>query len=415
MNQNEIDIFLNEVSAIRKTTDSIKKRYQCFTSEDFSIFELFSPNENTISNVLSYLLDPAQTHCQGRLFLDAFLNSLNGRESINRHEIFVPSFKQSIHVSTEYTIKDNRRIDIVIKSQDAVLAIENKAYGAADQTNQLADYAKWVREEKKTKFLLVYLSQNEPSEDSLGNSDEEREQTRELTVNYTFKNLAETLNRCTPQIKSEKVRVFVECMILYIRSYICGEVTVPNNFLIESIGNDLDKIAAVLEIRNNFDALIESAEMNLLEELTKQVQKEFGDDIKVIRSESLRQRYGGIDFYFNKANHGHWALRFEADNPEMQNMLWGVKWRQFDRRSNDVAIKLAEVMSDTFRWSKGNTQWPWWSWIDKSEDNLIGDNWMRAEIIQMMLTQGETDLSKFIMSRVKKLHDNLSDEDYLNL
>lgn len=31
MNQNEIDIFLNEVSAIRKTTDAIKKRYQCFT------------------------------------------------------------------------------------------------------------------------------------------------------------------------------------------------------------------------------------------------------------------------------------------------------------------------------------------------------------------------------------------------
>lgn len=288
MNQNEIDIFLNEVSAIRKTTDAIKKGYQCFTSENFTIFELFSPNENTISNVLSYLLDPAQTHCQGRLFLDAFVNSLNGRKSINGHEIFVPSFKQSIHVSTEYTIKDNRRIDIVIKSQDSVLAIENKAYGAADQTNQLADYAKWVRSISENKSLLVYLSQNEPSRESLGNSDEERKQTSELTVNYTFKNLAETLNRCIPQIKSEKVRVFVECMILYIRSYICGEVTVPNNFLIESIGNDRDKIAAVFEIRNNFDALIESAENNFFEELTKQIQKEFGDDVKVYRSESLR-------------------------------------------------------------------------------------------------------------------------------
>src|SRR5271166_4950383 len=54
----------------------------------FSPFEALLPNENALSRVLKYLLDPNASHGQGQTFLDQFLELIGGAEADLRQRDF---------------------------------------------------------------------------------------------------------------------------------------------------------------------------------------------------------------------------------------------------------------------------------------------------------------------------------------
>ena len=137
-------------SIFEKFDEALKKRKDFELG--FNVFSLVSDTyykENFHSEILFCLLDPEGAHSEGRLFLDKFLDFLN----IDKN-----NYKTDIKVYNEYRILDRRRIDILIRSKENAIIIENKINGATDMENQLIDYYKYCKNEKLGVDAILYLS-----------------------------------------------------------------------------------------------------------------------------------------------------------------------------------------------------------------------------------------------------------------
>jgi PD-(D/E)XK nuclease superfamily len=99
--------------------------------------------ENVCSNILAFYLNPNNEHGFGTLLLDALARVIN--EEIKTNE-------QSIQVKREVITDGKKRIDLVIESDDYVLAIENKIFASID--NPFQDYSEYL--EKLSKGRKIY-------------------------------------------------------------------------------------------------------------------------------------------------------------------------------------------------------------------------------------------------------------------
>lgn len=142
----KIKDLLNIVKSSIEAHVKFKKEYERQLAFDFSLFHFFSVGENKISQIFAYFLDEKQNHGQGNRFLNEFVETFYEKINISDSEIFC-----------EKPISEKRRIDIYIKFKDFTIAIENKIW-ADDQTNQLKDYASFLEEKTKGKYLLLYLN-----------------------------------------------------------------------------------------------------------------------------------------------------------------------------------------------------------------------------------------------------------------
>lgn len=164
----------------RAKLDEAQKRHDKEVAEgksDFNVFEALGVEckENYHSAFLAYLLDTEESHYQ-TIFAEKFLKKLSAEKSLKN---LLPKFKSDDieFVETEYAIRENRRIDILMGLvNDFYILIENKVY-AKDQDRQIRDYIedllKGNKEEERNKvqgLLTIYLSpyENNPSERSFG-------------------------------------------------------------------------------------------------------------------------------------------------------------------------------------------------------------------------------------------------------
>lgn len=89
--------------------------------------------ENVCSNILAFFIDPANEHGLGSLFLDSFF-SLLGDEQYSTEQV---------DVTREFQTQNRGRIDIVVKTDQHIIAIENKMFHYL--ANDLNDYKKTIR------------------------------------------------------------------------------------------------------------------------------------------------------------------------------------------------------------------------------------------------------------------------------
>ena len=179
----------------------------------FSFFHFIDFDENRMSDVFAYLLDPNETHGQGSLFLGEFLKDV--------HVEWLPeSGWYRIRVGREVTttrIENWRRIDIEIafRIDDgwAAIAVENKPWkGSTDEDRQLSDYARHLKSKYKKRFKLIYLTPGgkDPSEESIA-----YKKRKELTEKGQFAKASIRdwangwLKRAEDEVKAEQVRWFV--------------------------------------------------------------------------------------------------------------------------------------------------------------------------------------------------------------
>lgn len=137
----------------------------------FDPISLFSPNENTISNIISFFLDPNQTHGQGDVFLKDFCE-----HNCKDFNMYQTQDKEKVVVSNQFWTDKGRPIDFVVQIGNNYIGFENKVWGAPDQKDQVKDYLADLKTKAdlfKGKFLLFYLSPHgdEPSGLSLGDSE----------------------------------------------------------------------------------------------------------------------------------------------------------------------------------------------------------------------------------------------------
>lgn len=130
-------------------------------NESFNIFKVLRLQDYEVrhSNFLAWLFDPSASHGLGTAFLENCLNLCFEEKNIN--------IDKDIKVETEYLTDKNRRIDILISSDDFIYVIENK-YGSDEHNGQCQHYKEFI--ENKNEFKnkskkFIFLDIYEPEEE----------------------------------------------------------------------------------------------------------------------------------------------------------------------------------------------------------------------------------------------------------
>ncbi len=137
------------------------------------------------SNFLAWLLDPAESHGQGSLFLRALLMDLL-RDAPVEHRILSPVELDGAELRGVEIQREWKHIDILITCQEPrfVIAIENKIE-SGEHRDQLARYRKVVSEEfPGARRMLVFLTR-----DGLEASDAD-------WIPYSYGDVHRVLQRC---------------------------------------------------------------------------------------------------------------------------------------------------------------------------------------------------------------------------
>jgi hypothetical protein len=150
---NNVRELLDEVSRVHGEYETIYRA----NGSKFNIFSIaeIENRETVICKVIAELLNPSGRHYQGDAFLRIFVEKVLGIDSFDYQEA---------KVTTEYVIKDNRRIDILITSRNNIIPIEVKIY-ADDQENQCHDYHNYFSADNRYDNLFyLTLDGHAPSE-----------------------------------------------------------------------------------------------------------------------------------------------------------------------------------------------------------------------------------------------------------
>jgi hypothetical protein len=121
--------------------------------------------ENPFSDIMSFFLDPNEEHRCSYLFLSSLFEVMK-KSSDN----FSSIENEKIAVTREFFTEDGKRIDILVKDEKWVIAIENKIY--AQQTNPFPSYEKHVKTQfpgKNPYFVLFTLNKETPISDNWRN------------------------------------------------------------------------------------------------------------------------------------------------------------------------------------------------------------------------------------------------------
>lgn len=72
-----MESFFDKLQYRVDTISHYKKSMDVLLAGDFNVFDFISPDENRLSDILAFLLNPGAAHGQGNIFLIHFLNILS--------------------------------------------------------------------------------------------------------------------------------------------------------------------------------------------------------------------------------------------------------------------------------------------------------------------------------------------------
>lgn len=179
MNQEKNDLLcLDKLSMLLRKSANIEIESRVKTFFDVSGFPHY---ENVISNILAFFFDVNEEHCLKDLWLKSLLDCYNEIADTN---IQVGNVEE---INREHSTAENKRLDIIISMNNAVIAIENKIYATPYNPfdayhNEILSYCKG-----KKQAVEILLSLNK----------DENQRTKYNTIfyNITYK----ALIRCVKQ------------------------------------------------------------------------------------------------------------------------------------------------------------------------------------------------------------------------
>ena len=177
-----------------------------------TFMEILKVNQREVpfANVLAYFFRPNEKHGLGDLFIQSLLNTncqeLDKKKSITkkllRENAFTPNLsKKRIvriinfnDVKVEYPTIAKNRIDIVIKTNDFVIAIEFKINH--DLNNPLEDYVETIYNDfpdKKCYFVVLTPFRKEASGNALTYINSNKIQFKQVILRHFFENIHQNL------------------------------------------------------------------------------------------------------------------------------------------------------------------------------------------------------------------------------
>lgn len=379
-----------------------RKRYASKIAPDFRLFRFFNINENTLSKCLAFLLNPDESHAQGELFLSGFYKLIEKPETLTADK--------KAHVFTEYSLPSGRRIDILIADQNELTGIENKPW-AADQKDQLRDYANWlIKEAEKLSvgWSLIYLCNNEISEFTYPSlsSDDLNKNVKPIT----FFKLERWLSDCALHVEAPAVRCFVDALLKFIREDINGETDVElQTELTENLVASPQNLSAAFLIAQNLRQVKERLWKDFIAQLRQQL---LPLGVSVAMNDELRlgSKYASFSLLFREGD--DFKLSWEFDTSDYRNLAYGIcSVSEPDEKLNKNCFpSIAAAMRHAFPEIDANVEttgwWPWWCHANVGMN--VPCNWnMDSDAWTLLLKRGEGNFAQSIVSMAQRIHDEV--------
>ncbi len=392
-----VENFLSEMHGRLRALQFAHDASAATLSPRFNVFNLIEPGENKISSILAWLLDVEAEHAQGALFLDAFLKVLGfDWETTGRIAVKTES-------KTDAISNFNRRIDIVVKSPRFVIGIENKLW-ALDQPRQVRDYIDQLQNEARQEFVLVYLTPNgrPPTTGSIEQAECKALRERRQLVCLSYAEIADWLDACRKDCRSDKVRTFMADFSDYIRLNYQG---IQNMTGIHHIASIAISSTEMLNTALSVAQAASVAKKQLIEKLQFQLQEDVSGAGWMLEWFCKEHNYFTIRF----DDYTRYAARFQFCAPsDYRNLIFGaVKTNDADpanckNADDDIRSNLVRILGNGKRS-------PWYIW--EKEANLkeellaVEDNWVDAITPWIAILDGS--LRQKIIGFAHKLHDAL--------
>lgn len=232
-----------------KLIEEVRRHFGRETSPRFNSFDFWWIDENKVSEILAFFLNPNENHEQGDIYLKHFIDKLK----LNH---FVCMEGDKIKVQCEYSTNERRRIDIVIfnHSQDWVIGIENKINRqTVDQPKQLEHYNTYLAQKAKD-YCLIYLA---PKDKEIWEESMSRIIQKELQVANKFKHLTyeDDLIGCISEFammtESMRVRSFLKDFEKTLSRRYMGERYLDGKkVIVDLVKGDIENLEVLFLARN---------------------------------------------------------------------------------------------------------------------------------------------------------------------
>ena len=401
----EVQNLLKEITVYLNAKKLVKSNYESRLADDFSPIELLSLNEPDISKVLAYLLDPKASHAQGTLFLDEFCNTVRNLSPISEASESNPlpeSFRltSDTMVSTEVADSKSGRMDILLWDSKNALCIENKPW-ASDQDGQLWRYGQELQDKGFQNWLLIYLCDHEPTE----NSTQKDEKILKHTVQLSFSLMATILLTAAHKAQALNVRYFVEIFAKYLKQNIAGEPKMTDDQIEQLIKDNINSAKVISEA---YEKLSKNSWNNFCAVLQDQCQQKYKGSVVFEKRDDIHTLRTRCHFMFKPTNR-NWYISFEKRHPSrLRDFYWGInvngEVNETERAHITSAMNKLFKASDTpERW------WPWWVWGREATEtvptdlaffplNLDEQKWMDA-----MSSQDGGELAKIVWCIIDRI------------
>lgn len=240
--------FLHDVYQTLEEQRAEARKTELRDANRFNPFEFFTSDENGLSAVLAFLLNPEEKHGQGDLLLNAFLKHMK------LHSFLA---YDRVKITTEKTLnQSSRRHDIFIEAflgskLSWTISIENKLHNAVDQKDQVKEYLEDLAKQhyaKDQQYCLIYLPphEREPSENSI-KAEDVQNACKENRLKLVDAAGVITWLENAP-IFADKIKQFIEYFIRFLKQDILGEAVEDNKVLVNKILEDAKTLDSALEI-----------------------------------------------------------------------------------------------------------------------------------------------------------------------
>lgn len=213
--------FFQGLQAGLKSLKEVREIYNERVAFEFNSVNFFYPNENKISEILAFFLDPDETHGQKDKFLRVFIEKFDIKNALEILEL-----KKSVKVVTEKLTNENRRIDIFINLSGFMIGVENKIWDAVDQKDQVQHYVNFLDKQSNGNYVLFFLPSHgyDPSERSITKeSFESLKEAGKLQVISFKKDIIELFEKFEAVCKADNVRAFIKDFQQYLKQKFLGE------------------------------------------------------------------------------------------------------------------------------------------------------------------------------------------------
>ncbi|BAH76688.1 PD-(D/E)XK nuclease family protein [Solidesulfovibrio magneticus] len=200
--ESNIASFFDEMSFRLEIIKDANSKLNKFLAPEFNFLKLMYIDENKMSDLIAFLLNPSGSHGQESIFLIKFLERLLEQSRISLDTSGVKVSRES-HT---YTIFQNhRRIDILVELGSVLIAIENKLW-SGEQDNQLADYSDHLSKLCDNSYI-VFLT---PSGHNPKTINTDQAPSGVTLVVWSYFEVATWLDECKAVCNSTRVCFFLD-------------------------------------------------------------------------------------------------------------------------------------------------------------------------------------------------------------